>query len=240
MCLCCTWRHGPELVVDDRRDSQRSLPTELAALIEATDDDASERAWSEFVAVHSSLILRTARSVSPDYDDAMDRYAFVIERLRVRNFRRLRAFAAEGRGSFPTWLAVVVRRLSFDYHRRRYGRVQDDENPDAAQRWALRRRLADLVGAAVDVEQLGAPSEGEPERQLRRKELLEVLGEAIASLSPRDQLLLAMRFEDERPIDDIVQLMNFSSRFQAYRRLKRATGELRVFLRARGIRSPRP
>ena len=32
----------------------------------------------------------------------MDRYAFSIERLREQNFRRLRTFAADGRGKFTT------------------------------------------------------------------------------------------------------------------------------------------
>jgi len=61
----------------------------------------------------------------------MDRYAFVLDRLRARNFRRLRRFQPRGSARFTTWLVLVSRRLCLDH-----------------------RRLADLMGERGDVAEL--------------------------------------------------------------------------------------
>jgi DNA-directed RNA polymerase specialized sigma24 family protein len=49
----------------------------------------------------------------------MDGYAYVLEALRSDDYRRLRAYAADGRSKFSTWLVVVARRLCLDLHLRR-------------------------------------------------------------------------------------------------------------------------
>lgn len=60
----------------------------------------------------------------------MDRYAHVLDKLQVDDFRRLRTFVADGRGKFTTWLTVVVRRICLDHHRQRYGRVRERGRPE--------------------------------------------------------------------------------------------------------------
>jgi hypothetical protein len=76
----------------------------------------------------------------------MDRYAWVLDALRQDRHRRLRAFAAEGRGSFTTWLVAVVRRLCVDEHRHRYGRPAGWRARRGGGRAWSRRELVDLVG----------------------------------------------------------------------------------------------
>ena len=79
-------------------------PAELTALLEAPDDQARDVAWTRLVDRCSRLILHTIHGRADGYDPTMDRYAFILQRLREDDFRRLRSFAADGRGQFSTWL----------------------------------------------------------------------------------------------------------------------------------------
>src|SRR5262249_41817793 len=99
------------------------LPAELSQLLAAAEPQGAEGAWGEFVHAHSRLLLHVARSMAKDHDDAMDRFAYLLEQLRRDDCRRLRGFVADGRSKFTTWLVVVARRLCLDYDRRRYGRA---------------------------------------------------------------------------------------------------------------------
>ena len=218
--------------------SPNSLPASLAILLEAGDPADRERAWSAFLDEYSRLILHTARSLGSEYDKVMDRYAYILERLREDNCHRLRAYAAEGGGSFTTWLTVVVRRLCLDHYRRVYGRPRGDAEGRTEEERNSRARLADLVGVEVEVERIGGSLEGNPEAVLRIAELEAALKNAVAELPATDRVLLALRFEDERSMKEITRLMGFSSRFQAHRRLKSVLEALRASLNFRGIRGP--
>lgn len=68
-----------------------TLPSELVSLLAARTAAERETAWASFLAAYSVVLLRVARSLGGDGDAAMDRYAFMIEQLRLEDFRRLRA-----------------------------------------------------------------------------------------------------------------------------------------------------
>lgn len=219
-----------------------TLPPELTALLAASDGVAQERAWARFLDAHSRLILHTARSLGSEYDAVMDRYTYAIEQLREDQFRRLRSFAADGRGKFTTWLTVVVRRLCLDHYRRRYGRVREslpDGTPQAVTR-AVRRRLADLVTEQVDVARLSAPPPDDPEARVRAGELGHRLAEALGQLPPRDRLLLVMRFEEDLSAREIAEIMGFPTSFHVYRRINALLTSLRRTLQRRGIDDATP
>src|SRR6266850_3361808 len=116
---------------------------ELIRLLTAPDPPTRDAAWDAFVATHSRLLIHTARSLNRDHDAAMDGYAYVLEALREGDYRRLRAYTADGRSKFSTWLVVVARRLCLDFHRQRYGRARDT-GTEAKEARAARRRLVDL------------------------------------------------------------------------------------------------
>lgn len=216
----------------------RGCPAAVEALFAAGEDGARDRAWARFVASYSRLILHVTRASGAEYDDAMDSYAFVLDELSRDDFRRLRAYTADGRARFTTWLTVVVRRLCMDHYRRRYGRHRGgDEAVEGAE--AARRRLVDLVGEAVDVEELGDGGR-DPEMRLRAKEVREALIEAIAELDARDRLLLAMRFEDGRTARVIAEAMGYPTPFHVYRRVDAVLKALRSSLAERGIHEPAP
>jgi len=99
---------------------------ELSTLLDAANPAAREAAWTRFVETHNRLLLHVARSVDRDHDAAMDAYAHVLEQFRGDDFRRLRAYASDGRSKFTTWLVVVTRRVCLDHVRQRYGRAQDN------------------------------------------------------------------------------------------------------------------
>lgn len=210
-------------------------PPELLRLFNASDASARESAWAAFVKVHSRLLLHTAHSLGGGYDAAMDRYSYVLAQLQRDDFRRLRRYAADGRGKFSTWLVVVARRLCLDHHRQRYGRVRDRE--DRAEHDS-RRRLADLVTVQIDLTQIQDSSAADPESDYAALELRGNLESVLAGLEPRDRLLLRLRFDDELPASEIARVMGFPTPFHVYRRLNHLLGELRVVLTRKGVVSP--
>lgn len=234
--------------LDDQPAS--GLPDEVRALLSAGDDAAEAEAWSAFLDSYSRLILHIARKSCSDRDAAMDRYTYVLEQLRKDDFARLRAYEADDRARFSTWLAVVVRRLCTDFYRRKYGRYESTEstgaeNPGGASTDSAeltrraRRRLVDLVGEAVDIELLGDHRK-DPERGVRLRELRDALTRAMGGLEPRDRLLLAMRFADDRSARIIAEAMDYPSQFHVYRRLKKVLATLRSDLEDHGFDGPAP
>jgi RNA polymerase sigma factor (sigma-70 family) len=170
----------------------------------------------------------------------MDRYAFVLEQLKDDDFRRLRSYAADDRTKFTTWLTVVSRRLAVDYHRHRYGRHPESQDPSDphAQGHAIRKRLVDLIPARVDLTTLSDRSIPNPEATLLAAELRENLAEALDRLPARDRLLVGLRFDKNASLAEIADAMGFTSTFQVHRRLKSVLAALRQTLAARGFDEP--
>jgi RNA polymerase sigma factor (sigma-70 family) len=217
------------------------FPSELSQLIGATDSAARDAAWATFLNSNSRLLLHVTRQVGRDYDQAMDAYAYVLEQLRADDCRRLRAYVADGRGKFSTWLVVVARRLCLDHYRQRYGRtrasVAETENDESH---ASRRRLVDLLVEAIDPAELTAHDASNPETELQASELCAALAAALAGLSGSDRLLLTLRIEDDLPAREIARVMGFPTPFHVYRRLNTLFESLRAVLRQRGVEDATP
>lgn len=216
-----------------------SLPVELSRLLSASEAAEHDRAWETFLAQHNGLLLHTCRSVARDRDAAMDGYAHVLEQLRADGYRRLRAYTPQSTTRFSTWLVVVARRLLLDFYRHRYGRSRSESDARRDEHVA-RRRLEDLVAVEIDPEELATSDAHEPDIALRRHELSSVLRTAIEQLDPTDRLLLALRFEDDRPVRDIATIMRLPSVFHVYRRVSAALAELKRLLAKRGVVEPEP
>jgi RNA polymerase sigma factor (sigma-70 family) len=206
-------------------------PPELFGLLNATDPAAREAAWEAFVGVHSRLLLHVARSIGRDYDAAMDAYAYLLEQLRAGDYHRLHAYAADGRSKFTTWLVVVARRLCLDHHRRRYGRLRSDA-PGEQQAHAARRRLQDLIAAELD---LTPEPTGDAQQSLEAGERRATLEAVLNTLTPRDRLVLKLRYEDDLSAREIAGLLGLPTPFHVYRRLNALLVELRGTLRDRGL-----
>ena len=217
-------------------------PSELAALLSARDDSQRDAAWDAFVAKYSKLLLLIAREFGGSHDDAMDRYAATLARLREDDFRRLRVWASDRRSALTTWLGVIARRTSLDELRRRYGRPGHVDGDDAVLR-LQRRRLADLVTEEL-LPEVDTPDAhgavGVAELELRRAELRERLTQCVGELPAEDQLLLVLRFRDDRTAADIARILALPTAFHVYRRLGRVATQLRGALRLRGVEDPVP
>jgi RNA polymerase sigma factor (sigma-70 family) len=180
-------------------------------------------------------ILRTARSLGGDADSSMDRYAFVLDRLREDGCRRLRAYVRPGAGEFVLWLAVVVRRLCLDHYRERYGRVRPNASDGAGSDRAGRRRLVDLVADRTDPALLASPGQMAPDEVLAQAERMRALSAALDRLAPADRLMLRLRFTEELPAREIAKLMRFPTLFHVYRRLEKVLRDLRGTLDELGV-----
>jgi RNA polymerase sigma factor (sigma-70 family) len=205
------------------------------ALLGADSAPGRDEAWSQFVHAYTGLILRTARSLGGDADSAMDRYAFVLDRLREDDCRRLRAYVRPGAGEFTLWLAVVARRLCLDHYRERYGRARPGSDPAAGADRSGRRRLVDHVAGRTDPTLLAGPHHSAPDELLARAERTRALSTALDRLPPGDRLLLRLRFAEDLPAREIARLMRFPTLFHVYRRLDKVLRELRGTLGRLGV-----
>jgi RNA polymerase sigma factor (sigma-70 family) len=216
--------------------AQRSVPFELAALLGAQTPRERDTAWGRLVASHTGLLLSVARSFGGDRDQVMERYAFILEKCREAEYRRLRAIDHNGGAAFSTWLVVIAQRLCHDHHRTVYGRRRETSgNEQARNVRALRRALVESSGQQLDTERLPTASDDAPDAAAIRAERAEILNAAVGALTPRERLLLALRFEDDLSAARIAQVLELPTPFHVYRQLNSVLMRLRAALAARGI-----
>ena len=199
-----------------------TLPNELSHLLDAPDDDSQRAAWEEFVEKHSLLLLNAARSRGGGYDVVMDRYAFVLDRLRDEDFMWLRSYALKPCAKFRTWLAVVACRLCTDHHWSQYRQGQGDEGEEIQQDDVARQWLAEAILGTREPGVLARTG-----RQLTPPERLARLNRAMQGLSNRDRFLLAMRFETDASESEIAAVMALRSSYRVRKRLKQVQSVLR-------------
>lgn len=208
----------------------------LSRLLAADTAASRDAAWADLLASYSRLLLHVARSLGGDHDAVMDRYTRVLEELRRDDHRRLRAFIADGRSEFSTWLVVVAQRICLDHHRHRYGRSREGTSGGGEDaELAARRRLVDLIGASIELDSLVDGQNPGAADALAVADLYRALGAGMTRLRPADRLLIKLRFEDDLPMPEIARQLGFRSRFHAYRRLTHVLTELREALRHQGI-----
>jgi len=208
------------------------LPPELSRLLEASDPEAREAAWTAFLEIHSRRVMLVARTVYREYDGAMDGYAYLLEELRRDDYRRLRAYAPQPGSRFTTWLTVVARRLFLDHLRQRYGRSPVGDQ--AGHR--VRRNLVDLLADELDTAALPSDlPQDDPEAHLVAAELHRALSAAVEELEPSDRLLISLRFDEDLPAREIGRILGFPTPFHVYRRLNTVLARLRAALRRRGV-----
>jgi RNA polymerase sigma factor (sigma-70 family) len=212
------------------------VPEVVARLLNASEPRTRDAAWAEFVRIYSKLLLHVARSLGGDHDAAMDRYAYVLERLGEDQSRRLHTFVADGRCEFSTWLVVVVQRLCLDHRRQRYGRPRRHAN-EAAELdldQLARRRLIDFIAADVDLSVV-CDAACDAEDSVRLAQIHRVLESALETLPARDRLMVKLRYEDGISMAEIARHLGFADRFHAYRHLDGVLLTLRSLLERSGV-----
>ena len=213
-----------------------TAPLELSRLLRAADLAHREAAWEELIEHHTRLIMAVARSFGGDHDAVMERYSYILGKLRESEFRRLRTFNFEAGASFSTWLTVTARRLCLDDHRARFGRQRPEHKSDQATSLrAARRALRDLAESELEPDAIADSSGPAVDAAALRGELDRCLQEALSRLTPTERLLLTLRFEDDLPASRIAGIIGLPSPFHVYRRLNNVLSNLRAALESRGI-----
>ena len=194
-----------------------SAAFELNELLRSSEVGVREAAWERLIAAHTRLLLAVARSFGGGHDEAMDRYSFILEKCRESDFRRLRAFDINGGASFSTWLTIAARRLCLDHDRFRYGRHRatlESGEPNAQR--PLRRTLANAIGVEIDTDLLPDTTALSADARAIRDERDATLQSALATLTARDRLLLALRFDDDLSASKIAGLLGVPTPFHVY------------------------
>lgn len=204
---------------------------EISRFLSIPDRVQREEEWERLIERYSRLLISVARSLGGGHDAAMDRYTYVLERLRDDDFARLRAFAPDGPSRFSTWLVVTARRLCVDHHRSLFGRASNG-NGDADAVRRLRRRLMLNEGEDVDIEIIPDDRASSPEERLDRDARTRLIRSLLGALSARDQLLLQLRFHHGLSAAEIAQVMQLPTPFHVYRRLQTLLAQLKRSLRA--------
>lgn len=212
------------------------LPPALQNLLSTAGGPADD-AWAEFAREYSALLLHVARSTTRGRDEAMDAYAFLLERLSEESCRRLRGYAASPNSKFTTWLVVVARRICIDYNRIKYGRIRHSDSSLERERLSRRRRLEDLSDHVENVDEVADENGTQPDDEVEIAELSAELRSALSALPPAEQLLIRLRFEDGLSVSEIAQTLRYPSQFHVYRRINAVLATLRTSLRSRGFES---
>jgi RNA polymerase sigma factor (sigma-70 family) len=211
-------------------------PLELGQLLHASTQTVRDAAWEGLIGRHTRLILAVARSFGGGSDEAMDRYAYVLEKLRESDFRRLRTFRSDAGARFSTWLTITARRLCLDHHRALYGRVRDTTSTDQSLLLRrVRRSLLEPVQHEQALENIVDGSTASAETRTAVEERDAILRDELEKLSASDRLVLALRFEDELPAARIASVVGLPNQFSVYRQLNSALDRLRAGLESRGI-----
>ena len=97
-------------------------PDTIEQILRQLTSPSADDAWGEFLEQYAAQIYQVVCHFQPDRDKASDCFQFICEQLIQNDFRRLRAFKADGAAKFSTWLRAVVRNLCIDWHRKETGR----------------------------------------------------------------------------------------------------------------------
>ena len=207
------------------------VPSEVTLLLAARSEEF-DSAWSAFLHAYSRVLLKAASAYASDYDDTLDRYAYILDELRRQDCRRLRLYAADGRCRFSTWLLVVARRLSVDHHRSRYGRALRDgfhgAGPSVSR--LARRGLGDLASTVRSLDSIEDPAVVDPVDALDASDRLTALRRAVSTLTLEDRGLLELRYDRSLSAREIARILGLPSPFHVYRRLTAVCSRLRCEL----------
>ena len=179
---------------------RRAQPKELSdpELLDLFQTDP-RRAWDRFIDRYADFILSTLHHLGFDYDEAMDRFVFVCEKLSEGGYRRLCQVQFAGqRGDLTPWIRTVVRHLSISWARSVDGRRRLFKSVERLP--ARERRIFELY-----FWQGRTPSEiheqlrAEAQDDLSLAAVLDALGKVFEHLDAHQRWRLASQLARHRP-----------------------------------------
>jgi RNA polymerase sigma-70 factor (ECF subfamily) len=184
------------------------------------DDDAlivrcrsgEQAAFRELVERYQSRVYGIAVGMVHSPEDAMD----ITQEVFIRVHQHLRRF--KGSSSFYTWLYRIVFNLCID-HLRREAKSNQTVDYDDALDHDFGEEASDLLPSTWDMN---------PAKALDRKELAEMIGSALTTLSPNHRAVLLMREVEGLSYSQMAEVMQcnkgtiMSRLFHARRRMQDA------------------
>ena len=192
------------------------------ALIEAA-REGSAAAFAELVRRYDRGVLRLALGMVKSEQDARDIY----QETFLKAFRSIRGFRQEC--AFGTWLFRIATNLCLD-HARRHGQLRDEPLDRPAGAGAADRNAGEGSAAGWLVDR---SVEGNPMRALEAGELRRLIGQALATLPPRERLVFGLRHGEGLRLAAIAEILQTSEEtarnclYRAHQRLRQTLGHLR-------------
>lgn len=172
-------------------------------LFELLKHDA-EAFWKTFLDRYSNFLFYQVRRFGFDYDEAMERFVYVLERLAENDLARLRKIRTlDEKGTFKGWLATACDRLCLDWLRsiegREYTLKAVRDLPEMTQR-ILKLHFFEGMRASEIREEL----ERECQQPVSLIDVLDRLEEIFGRLSGRScwRLLHRLGGDREAPLEE--------------------------------------
>lgn len=173
------------------------------AQVRAGDPDA----YRVLVERHSHSVFRLAFRMTGNEQDAED----LVQETFLRAYRQIGKF--DGRASFSTWLYRIAANCSLDFIRSRQRR-REQQTPVDEQ--------------GQEQEAAVAAGDPTPDRMAFSRELRQLLGPALQSLSPMERTAFVLRHYEGVCIEDIGKVLGVNSGaakhsvFRAVQKLRKA------------------
>jgi len=169
-----------------REDLQGSSERELVMAAQAGKPGAID----EIFALHKGAMLRAARRFTNNHEDAED----LVQDAMLRAFVNIQRFRKESR--IATWLVAIVNNAALSLKRRAklafWLSIDGRKVEEGQERW-------DFPNTTLN-----------PEQEIIRKELLQVVSEGISRQSERHQLVMQACVLDEQPIQEAARLLGLT------------------------------
>jgi len=184
--------------------------------------------WRLFLNAYADAILRIVRIFAESYDDRMDLFLFVCDRLKEADMKKVRSFQfrPEAPCRFTTYLSVVIKNIAVDFIRSKGGRFRPFRGVgdlDEAGRLIFEYRLRD----GRPIEEVVSLLQGRHGIKLGADEVSRRVERLEARLSTNQRWRLLSRLFARRrplPIDPVAEV--------AFGRSEHPVGERAVPLRA--------
>jgi RNA polymerase sigma-70 factor (ECF subfamily) len=185
-----------------------------AGLIRAVQNGDRE-AFDQLVRAYDKDVLRLAMNLTRSAEDARDIY----QEAFLKAYRSIGSFRFEC--SFYTWLYRIVTNVCLDSLRRRKVRAEEPsvvETPDGP---------LDRISSFEEDRPLG-----NPERQLRNRQLERRIGTALEGLTPRERMVFELRHYQGMRLTRIGEVTGTSEEaarnclFRATRKMRAVLGDL--------------
>ena len=150
----------------------------------------------------------------------------VLQEAYLAASQRIEHYTEDGFTSPFLWLRVVVQQTLIDVHRRHLGAAMRD----AGREVAIAGNYPQATSASLAIHLVGDWTS--PSQAAARGELLDKVQEAIASLNPMDQEILAMRHFEELTNNEVAQTLGIEAKaasIRYVRALKRLKDVLAAF-----------